>query len=77
MSMTVMRLARTQTLDLAFGTVQPKTIQDIFSWQLAGAGVATLVGPVAFTQKVPFRSGGVGMSARLGHEVAHHLRLAT
>jgi len=48
-----------QTLDLAFGTMQPKTIQDIFSWQLAGAGVATLVGPVAFTQKVPSRSVGI------------------
>jgi hypothetical protein len=30
----------------------PKTVQDVFLWQLAGAGVATLVGPVAITQKV-------------------------
>ena len=41
-----------QTLDLAFGTAMPKTVQDVFLWQLAGAGVATLVGPVAFTMKV-------------------------
>jgi hypothetical protein len=43
--------APTQTLDLAFGTAMPKTVQDVFLWQLAGAGVATLVGPVAITQK--------------------------
>ena len=41
-----------QTLDLAFGTAMPKTVQDVFLWQLAGAGIATLVAPVAITQKV-------------------------
>ena len=45
-----------QTLDLAFGTAVPKTVQDIFAWQLAGAGIATLVAPVAFTQKVHARA---------------------
>ena len=41
-----------QTLDFVFGTALPDTPRDVYLWQLIGAGVSTLVGPIALTQRV-------------------------
>ena len=41
-----------QTLDLIFGTAAPKSTADIYLWQLIGGGVATVIAPIAYTQKV-------------------------
>jgi hypothetical protein len=35
-----------------FGTALPDTPRDVYLWQLIGAGVSTLVGPIALTQRV-------------------------
>lgn len=43
--------APAQTLDLVFGTALPDTPRDVFLWQLIGAGVSTLVGPIALTER--------------------------
>ena len=40
-----------QTLDFVFGTALPDTPRDVYLWQLIGAGVSTLVGPIALTQR--------------------------
>ncbi|KAK9819907.1 hypothetical protein WJX72_003826 [[Myrmecia] bisecta] len=39
------------TLTAIFGDADPKTASDVFLWQLIGSGIATVVGPMAFTQK--------------------------
>jgi hypothetical protein len=44
-------VAPAQTLDLIFGTAAPKTPADLYLWQLIGGGVATVVGPLAYTQQ--------------------------
>jgi hypothetical protein len=40
------------TLNAVFGLTAGKGPEDIFLWQLIGAGLATLVGPIAFTERV-------------------------
>ncbi len=40
------------TLNGVFGLLAGKGPEDIFLWQLIGGGLATLVGPIAFTERV-------------------------
>lgn len=40
------------TLNAVFGPLAGKGPEDVFLWQLIGGGVATLVGPIAFTERV-------------------------
>jgi hypothetical protein len=49
--MTICCAAGLQTLDFVFGTALPDTPRDVYLWQLIGAGVSTLVGPIALTQR--------------------------
>lgn len=45
-------LVTLQTLDLIVGTAAPKTRADLFLWQVIGGGIATVFGPLAYTQQV-------------------------
>jgi hypothetical protein len=40
------------TLNAVFGPLAGKGPEDVFRWQLIGGGLATLVGPIAFTERV-------------------------
>ena len=46
------QFAPVQTLTGIFGTTAGKGLEDIYLWQLAGGGLATAIGPIAYTQRV-------------------------
>lgn len=53
-------LAPTGTLDIVFGTLANKGPEDILTWQLVGAGVAILLGPMAYSCKEGALDGVLG-----------------
>ena len=46
------QFAPIQTLTAIFGTSAGKGLEDVYLWQLLGGGLATSVGPIAYTQRV-------------------------
>lgn len=50
----------TQTLTGIFGNAAGKGLEDIYLWQLLGGGLATSVGPIAYTQRVSMLSPCLG-----------------
>lgn len=46
------QFAPTQTLTAIFGTAAGKGLEDVYLWQLLGGGLATSIGPIAYTQRV-------------------------
>lgn len=44
-------LAPYQTLDIVFGTFAGKGAEDVLTWQLVGAGLSILLGPIAYSLK--------------------------
>lgn len=46
------QFAPVQTLTAIFGSSAGKGLEDVYLWQLLGGGLATSVGPIAYTQRV-------------------------